>query len=369
MEQAKALQALGHEVRILSNVQLGVTLGMKNYLFLPYSRYEHEMEGITVYQSFQRGLPKVVRPNVNRWVSIVSSMFADYIKKYGKPDILHAHCVKWGGYAAMQLCNKYAIPYVITEHLALNDFVGEFGLPPNHCFQIPLLKESLYNASCVIPVSKEIVSDLSVYFGSDYRWEAIPNLIDTSFFSYRQRKPLSGRSFRFCCLGIFVERKGYDVLFRAFQRVLVQYSDVELHIAGFGTDSAKCRQLFSALNVKNGVTIHGELDKQGVRDLLYQADALVLATRGETQGLVLLEALSTGIPAISTEAIPQSVRPQKGCIFVPVDDVNALADAMLRTISSSPTDGKNLSEVAHQLASPEIIAKQIAKVLADSLLQ
>lgn len=58
LDQAKALAALGHEVRILSNVQLGVTIGLKDYLTLPYGRYEHEMDGITVYQSYQRGLPK-----------------------------------------------------------------------------------------------------------------------------------------------------------------------------------------------------------------------------------------------------------------------------------------------------------------------
>ena len=51
LDQAKALKALGHEVRILSNVQLGMTIGWKDYLTLPWHRYEHEMDGIMVYQS------------------------------------------------------------------------------------------------------------------------------------------------------------------------------------------------------------------------------------------------------------------------------------------------------------------------------
>ena len=369
LDQAKALASLGHTVRILSNVQLGITVDAKNYLSLPFRRYEHVMDGITVYQSYQRGIPKAIHYNVNHWVEIVCSMYQEYERRYGRPDILHAHCAKWAGYAALKISQKYGIPYVITEHLAFYDLVGEFGLPPSRCFQVPLLKESLYNASCVIPVSKEIVDDLSGYFGTEYYWKAIPNLIDTSFFSHRQRKTLKGRPFRFCCIGIFIERKGYDILFSAFQRVQLQHPDAELHIAGVGTDSAKCRQLLSKLNIKNGVTIHGELDKRGVRELLYQSDALVLATRGETQGLVLLEALSTGIPVVSTTAIPESVRPKEGCVFVPVDDVNALAGAMLRAISSPLTDGNILSETARQLASPDVIASQIDAVLADSLRQ
>ena len=80
LDQAKALKALGHEVRILSNVQLGATIGLRDYVVRPYLRYEHVMDGIIVYQSYQRGLPGVIRYNVNRWVNIVCSMFDDYVQ-------------------------------------------------------------------------------------------------------------------------------------------------------------------------------------------------------------------------------------------------------------------------------------------------
>ena len=51
LDQAKALKALGHEVRILSNVQLGISVGLKDYLSLPYCQYEHELDGVNVLQS------------------------------------------------------------------------------------------------------------------------------------------------------------------------------------------------------------------------------------------------------------------------------------------------------------------------------
>lgn len=369
LDQSKALQALGHEVRILSNVQLGLTIGARDYFCLPYGRYEHQMEGLTVFQSYQRGLPKMVRYNVGRWVATVRSMFADYVERYGRPDVLHAHCVKWAGYAAMLISRDYGMPYVVTEHLALHDFAGEFGMPPCDSWQIPLLKESLQRASCVIPVSREIVTDLEGYFGTDYRWKAISNMIDTDFYACRPRNPLQGRPFRFCCLGLFIERKGYDVLFRAFRKVKASCPQAELHIAGRATDSVKCRRMVSDMGLGQNVKIHGELDKDGVRDLLYQSDATVLATRGETQCLMLLEALSTGIPAISTEAIPASVRPKVGCTFVPVDDVDALAAAMLQTLAEPPMDGKTLSDEARRIASPAAIGRQIELVLKESLLQ
>ena len=60
LDQAKALKAVGHEVRILSNVQLALTIDPEGYFTLPCRRNEHEQDGITVYQSFQRGVPKAV---------------------------------------------------------------------------------------------------------------------------------------------------------------------------------------------------------------------------------------------------------------------------------------------------------------------
>ena len=155
LEQAKALKALGHEVRILSNVQLGATINLRGYLSLPYRRFEHECDGITIYQSYQRGLPMVIRYNVKRWVAIVRSMFAQYVEKYGRPDIIHAHCAKWAGYAAMKISQQYGIPYVISEHLPLMLLEQEFGKAPSSAWQIALLKQGYLNAERVLPVSEE----------------------------------------------------------------------------------------------------------------------------------------------------------------------------------------------------------------------
>ncbi len=219
LEQAKALKALGHEVRILSCVQLGVTIGLKDYLLLPYHRYEHQRDDVTIYQSFQRGLPKMVHHNVMRWVSIVESMFCDYIKKYGKPDILHAHCAKWAGYVAMQLSKAYGLPYVITEHLSLMSLEEEFGKAPSDAWQIPFLKQAYEQAAMVLPVAEELVEEIACYFGKEYRWQYLSNVIDTDFFHYHKRPSRNGRPFRFCCVADYSYRKGYDVLIPAYKQL------------------------------------------------------------------------------------------------------------------------------------------------------
>ena len=359
LDQARALKAVGHEVRILSNVQLGVTIGLKGYLFLPYRRYEHQRDGITVCQSFQRGVPMVIRWNVRRWVRIVCSMFEDYVNKYGVPDVLHAHCSKWAGYAAMQISRKYHIPYVITEHLSRLVFEKEFGPAPSDVWQIPLLKEAYEKANLVIPVSEELVENIACYFGKNYRWQAVSNTIDTDFFHYQARKPLDGRPFRFCCLANNWPMKGYDILIPAFRQLRELGKNVELHIAGRGTDSAEFRSSLS-----DGMITHGLINKEAVRELLYQSDALVLASRSEVQPLSLLEAMSTGIPVISTECVPQSLRIEGGSTIVPIDDVRALAEAMSDVTNNSPVDGQWLSQEVKRMASPEVIGRKLEQLFS-----
>lgn len=356
LDQARALKAAGHEVRILSNVQLGVTIGAKGYLSLPYSRYEHEVEGITVCQSFQRGVPMAVRWNVRRWVRIVCEMFDAYVAKYGVPDVLHAHCSKWAGYAAMQISRKYHVPYVITEHLSRLVFEKEFGPAPSDAWQIPLLREAYEQADLVIPVSEELVENIACYFGKDYRWQAVSNTIDVDFFQYRLRQSREGRPFRFCCLANFWPLKGYDVLLPAFRQLREKRADVELHIAGRGTDSAACRKMLF-----EGMVIHGLISRDAVRDLLYQSDALVLASRSEVQPLVLLEAMSTGIPMIATTCVPQSLRLQDGCRIVAVDDVDGLSAAMADVMTQT-VDGRQLSQQVREMASPEVIGRQLVSL-------
>ncbi len=366
LDQAKALAARGHEVRILSNVQLGWTIGAKDYLALPYRRYEHEMDGITIYQSYQRGIPKLVRQNVNRWVAIVRSMFRDYIAKYGQPDILHAHCAKWAGYAAMLISEEYHIPYVITEHLSLLLLEEEFGKAPSNAWQIPLLREAYERAGMVISVSEELVDDISCYYGKNYKWQHLSNTIDTDFYGYKPRQQRGGRPFRFCCLADYHYHKGYDVLFKAYHQLQQQGLQMELHVAGLLTDGIKCQQEIERFKLK-GVKTYGRINKERVRELLYHCDALVLASRSEVQPLVLLEAMSTGLPVISTECIPQCLRLDGGCSIVPIGDAGALAESMQQVMEHPGVDGRQLSEKVSNMASPKVVGMKLEAIFSEIL--
>ena len=354
IEQSKALQALGHEVRIIACNQLGLSVNAKQFLTARWGLWEETISGITVLRRNMHGMPKYVRYNQRMWCRIVAKMYDEYVKRYGKPDILHAHCCKWAGVAARLISEREGVPFVITEHLSSTLLEKDFGSGwTRHVWAKNLLKETYSNADCVIPVSAELVDNLAPFFGKDYKWKAVSNIIDVDFFTYKERKP-SDR-FRFCCLAVGnIHVKGYDILAEAWKGM----DGAKLHIAGRGTDGKEVTSLFSGCS---NVVFHGGLDKYGVRQLLYDCDALVLASRSEAQGLVLLEALSTGIPVVTTDAIPKNALVQGGSLVAQSDNAKDLQQKLKECLALKPS--RHFSEQVRQMASPQAVSIQIEEIL------
>lgn len=116
--------------------------------------------------------------------------------------------------------------------------------------------------------------------------------------------------------------------------------DVLLLIAGEGPAERHLRALAARLGLDAQVRFLGYLDRAAGLPGCYRADdAFVFASRTETQGLVLLEAMSLGVPVVSTAVMGTRdiVGPQRGAVAVGEDPVEfaaacarVLGDAALR---------------------------------------
>lgn len=376
IEQACALREAGHDVRMLYVQQLGVTVYAKEYFTARYDRWWHKEHNnrdteVEVYQANFRGIPKTIRCNEERFCKIIGEMFDEYVRQYGRPDVLHAQAAKWAGVAAMKIAERTGIPYFVTEHFSHGCYDMDFGKGWTHdTWARDLIKQCYEKAACVMPVARELVDDTARYFGTDYRWQEVSNITDTDFFTDKQmhREARSARPFRLCCLAIankeFFHLKGYDTLAKAFSMV----SECELHIAGRNTDSEEFKTQFEQYYGKpiDGNTIlHGDLDRKGVRNLLYHCDALVLASRSEVQPLVVMEALATGIPVVATEVVPQSERIEGAVLISPVDDAEALARNINKVKDIEPS--ASFAKAVALLSSAKTVADQLTQIFNKAL--
>ena len=138
------------------------------------------------------------------------------------------------------------------------------------------------------------------------------------------------------CAATVNSGKGHDVLLSALAAVPSQ--EWRLTCAGSLTrDPAtadRARGLVQQLELADRVTLAGELNADALAACYDAADVFVLATRRETYGMAVAEALARGLPVVSTTtgAIPDLVGPGAG-LLAPPGDAKAFASALARVIS------------------------------------
>jgi alpha-maltose-1-phosphate synthase len=142
-------------------------------------------------------------------------------------------------------------------------------------------------------------------------------------------------------------RKGGDVLVESFRRVRRQLRDARLVIAGQPIGSVDGA----------GITCLGDLDKNSpdgraaLAATYAEADVFALPTRFEPFGVAFVEAMHFGLPCIGPRAwaVPEIITEGETGFTVPVDDVEMLADRLIRLLSDRAM-ARRIGEAAQQRA-------------------
>ncbi len=135
-----------------------------------------------------------------------------------------------------------------------------------------------------------------------------------------------------------VYKKGIDVLLEAFRLVVERNSDVRLIIAGDGPERQALDAQVSRLGVGDRVTFVGPADRSMLASLLSAASVYCLPSRREPFGIVLLEALSFGLPVVATKVggVPEVLDDGEYGYLVPPEDPPATADAIVKALEIGP---------------------------------
>ncbi|MCC7033747.1 MAG: glycosyltransferase family 4 protein [Acidobacteria bacterium] len=155
------------------------------------------------------------------------------------------------------------------------------------------------------------------------------------------------------CVATLDHGKGHDVLLRALASI--EAATWHLTCAGSLTrhpaTAAHVQALARELGLDHRVSFAGDLETDALERCYDASDLFVLATRRETYGMAVAEALAHGLPVIATRtgAIPTLVGGDAGLV-VPPGDVSALAQALARSIGDAQLRARLAAGARHARA-------------------
>ena len=234
------------------------------------------------------------------------SKATEIINKEGGFDVIHAH--DWlVTYAAKTLKNAYDIPIVATIHAT--EAGRNSGIHDETQRYINDTEWLLtYEATEVIVNSNYMKNEIQRLFGLPFeKINVIPNGINLSNFTGIERDYDFRRQYAMdnekiiLYVGRLVYEKGIQHLIAAMPKILSNYHDAKLIIAGRGGMMDELKAEARNLGLGNKVYFTGYLDSKQVQKMYKCADVAVFPSTYEPFGIVALEAMLAGVPTVVSD--------------------------------------------------------------------
>ena len=224
-------------------------------------------------------------------------------------DLIHIQTPFVAHYAGVALSARLGLPRVETYHTLFEEYLHHYvpfvPKPWMRALARRFSRNQCNNLDALVVPSSAVRQVLRGY-GVTVPMEIIPTGIELERLAggdgpaFRARNQIALRRPTLVHIGRVAFEKNIDFLLRVLVRVRERVADVLLVISGEGPAVKHLRKLTARLGLMSHVLFVGYQDRaQGLLDCYRAGDVFVFASRTETQGLVLLEAMALGVPVVA----------------------------------------------------------------------
>ncbi|MBL8251599.1 MAG: glycosyltransferase [Candidatus Competibacter sp.] len=262
-------------------------------------------------------------------------------------DLVHVQTPFVAHYAGLRLARRLGVPCIETYHTFFEEYLFHY---------FPFLPKGVWRAitrrfsrrqcdrldGLVAP--SQAMAEVLTRYGVRARIQVIPTgmpndaFVDGDGAAFRARHAIRRDQPVLVIVGRVAFEKNIDFLMRVTEELKrTTHPQIALIIAGEGPAKQRLQRLAADLGIVENVRFVGYLERGPELSACYQAgDVFVFASRTETQGLVLLEALSLGVPVVSTAVMGTRdiVGPERGAL-VAEENVGQFAARVRRVLDDA----------------------------------
>jgi len=292
---------------------------------------------VHVITSMDKGLPQVTTkggfhihrlkyPRLGLLSTVPFSVAAVAVLRRINPSLVHVQCPFYGmaGYLYSKLTKK---PYVVY-------FRGDDAYLPYSGTRF-FLKLIVRNAAKVIALTEHMRRAVREQYDRDAL--VIPNGVDVTRFADLSREAaraefnIKENEQVVIFVGSLIPVKGIKYLVEAMNIVIQHFPEARLLIVGDGSERQKLEVLVMKLNLGKSVTFVGRIENAKVPEYLTASDVFALPSLSEGFPNVILEAMATGLPIVTTNVtgLPEIVKDGENGFVVEPQNSQQLAERIL----------------------------------------
>ncbi|MEO6569691.1 MAG: glycosyltransferase, partial [Opitutaceae bacterium] len=226
-----------------------------------------------------------------------------------KADIIHAHHPFLLGDTALRVASNKNVPIVFTHHTKYEDYTHYVP------FDSPALKEIAINLPTQfanlcdgVVAPSESLAKLIRQRGVQVPIKVVPTGIDVKSFAAadgakaRRKFKIGARTFVVGHVGRLAPEKNLAYLADAVGRFLKKTPDAKFLVVGDGPSVEPLKAALAQLGVQDQLVLAGKLTGRALHEAYRAMDVFAFASKSETQGMVLAEAMAAGLPVVSLNA-------------------------------------------------------------------
>jgi 1,2-diacylglycerol 3-alpha-glucosyltransferase len=316
------------------------------------------------------GVPKDPEDRRMRWAAL-NRVLGNIPREY--VDLVHIHTPFVAHYAGSRYARKIGVPCVATYHTFFEEYLHHYvPVLPRRIGRY--LARSFTRSQCddvqALIAPSDPMRDILLEYGVSTPIHVLPTGLPADRFvagdagRFREQARIPPGRPLVTYVGRVAHEKNIEFLVKVFVEVRKTVPEALLVIAGEGPARGSLRHLVTRLGLERDVHFAGYLDRNtALLDCYAAADVFVFASRTETQGLVLLEAMAQGAPVVSTAELGTRSVLKEGCGALVVEETLGTFSAAVIQLLQTRTLRSELAERGRIYArtwSSAVMARRLA---------